>query len=62
MMIVRGGQSVNTYIKSSNPPKHSMFLIVLFFLLAIVGGVSGFFWADKELQSTEARKSTAAII
>lgn len=34
----------------------------MYFLLAVAGGISGFFWADKELKSAEAKKSTAAII
>ena len=62
LMVFLGGQSVNAYIKSTKPPKHSVILISSFLLLVVVGGVFGFLWADKELQSSEAKKSTATII
>ena len=62
MMLAIGGKSVNTYLKSSNPPKHGVLLIVLFFLLSVTGGVFGYIWAAKELKSSLAKKSTVAII
>lgn len=34
----------------------------MYFLLAVAGGIAGFFWAEIELQSAEAKESTAAII
>lgn len=62
MMIYLGSISVNTYIKSKNPPKHSILLIVLYFLLVVIGGAFGFLWSEKELQSSQAKKSIATII
>ncbi|WP_139306265.1 hypothetical protein [Methylomonas sp. LWB] len=62
MMIYFGSISVNTYIKSETPPKHSIILIVLYFMLVVIGGAFGFLWSEKELQSSEAKKSTATII
>lgn len=62
MMLVFGGRSVNAYIKSTAPPKYSMAIIAMYFLLAVAGGISGFFWAEKELKSAEVKESTATII
>jgi len=62
MMLVLGGRSVNAYIKSTQPPKYSVAIIAMYFLLAVAGGIAGFFWAEKELKSAEAKESTAAII
>jgi uncharacterized protein YpmB len=61
-MVFLGGQSVNAYLKSDTPPKHSVLLITMFLLLVVIGGAFGFLWADKELKSSEAEKSTATII
>jgi len=62
LMVFLGGQSVNAYIRSPSPPRHSVILISTFLLLVVLGGVFGFLWADKELQSSETKKSTAAIV
>ncbi len=62
MMLLLGGRSVNAYIKSPRPPKYSVAIIAMYFLLAVAGGISGFFWAEKELKSAEAKKTTAAIM
>lgn len=56
------GRTVVTYIKTPTPAKYSIFLISAFLLLSC-GLISvGYVWADKELQSSEAKKSTVAII
>ncbi|GAB6145306.1 hypothetical protein [Desulfocicer niacini] len=62
LLILMGGQSVNTYLKSSNPPRFSVLIISIYLLLVVLGGVFGYLWADKELQSSEAKKTTASIV
>lgn len=56
------GHAVVTYIKTPNPAKHSIFLISAFLLLSCGLIFVGYIWAEKELRSSEAKKSTATII
>ncbi|HHQ4785229.1 hypothetical protein ACSZND_07595 [Aeromonas hydrophila] len=60
LMVV--GHTVVTYIKTPNPAKYSIFLISAFFLLSCSLILVGYIWAEKELQSSEAKKSTVTII
>lgn len=56
------GHTVVTYIKTPNPAKYSIFLISAFLLLSCGLIFVGYIWAEKELQSSEAKKSTVTII
>lgn len=62
LMIIIGGQSVKTYLNNENPPKHSVLIISLFFMLVVAGGIFGFLWAEKELESTQSKEAIVSII
>ena len=49
-------------VRATDPPNYNVAIIDMYFLLAVAGGIAGFFWAEIELKRAEAKKSTAAII
>ena len=56
------GNTVGTYIKTPQPAKKSFMLIIFFIALSCSLIFIGYVWADKELQSSETKKSTVSII
>jgi hypothetical protein len=61
-MVYRSSQLVRTYITATNPPKSSISLLIVFLLLSVIGGVFGYLWAGKDLEASQKRNVTAAII
>ena len=60
--LIVSSQLIKTYITASNPPQRSIFLLVIFFSLSVLGGVFGYLWAAKDLEASQKRNITAATI
>jgi len=61
-MVVTGSRLVGTYFKAERPPKGSLLVISAYFALAVVGGLSGYLWAQKQLEVSQKQSAIAATI